>query len=209
MIDVALVLRLVASQFPQWGDLPIWPVARSGWDNRTFHLGKHMLVRMPTAAEYASQVEKESKWLPKLAPLLPLPIPESLAVGEPNSDYSWKWSIYRWIEGESAALAPIADRCQFAASLAQFLAALQRIDPSGGPLPGPHSFYRGGSLATYDAETRQAIKALKDQINVDAATKIWEKALLTNWQHAPVWAHGDVRKLLLFFWSFYSSFLSL
>ena len=63
MIDALLVRRLVATQFPQWKDLPVRPVALSGWDNRIFHLGEHMLVRMPSAAEYAVQVEKEHKWM--------------------------------------------------------------------------------------------------------------------------------------------------
>ena len=74
-IDVSIVRRLVAAQFPQWADLSIKPVEVGGWDNRTFHLGAHMTVRLPSAAAYAPQVEKEHRWLPKLAPLLPLPIP--------------------------------------------------------------------------------------------------------------------------------------
>lgn len=57
-IDVALVHRLVTSQFPQWGDLPIQAIGQSGWDNRIFRLGAHMLVRMPSAAQYAPQALK-------------------------------------------------------------------------------------------------------------------------------------------------------
>ena len=60
-IDDTLVRRLMATQFPQWKDLPIRPVALGGWDNRTFHLGDHLLVRMPSAAPYAIQVEKEQR----------------------------------------------------------------------------------------------------------------------------------------------------
>ena len=50
VIDASLVRRLIASQFPKWKELPITPVATSGWDNRTFHLGKDMSVRLPSAA---------------------------------------------------------------------------------------------------------------------------------------------------------------
>jgi aminoglycoside phosphotransferase (APT) family kinase protein len=89
-IDVALVRRLIATQFPQWKDLPVQPVADGGWDNRTFHLGKKMLVRMPSDEEYAMKVEKEQKWLPRLAPLLPLTIPTPLAMGEPDKGYPWR-----------------------------------------------------------------------------------------------------------------------
>ena len=177
MIDDTLVCCLVAAQFPQWKNLIVRPVARSGWDNRTFHLGEHMLVRMPSSADYAAQVEKEQKWLPKLAPLLPLPIPEPLVIGEPGHGYPFRWSIYRWLDGDTAASVHITDLCEFATGLAQFLTALEHIDPTDGPLPGPHSFYRGGSLTTYDAETRQAIAALKDKIDVSTATEVWESAL--------------------------------
>lgn len=191
-IDETLVRHLVVTQFPQWRDLPIWPVTHQGWDNRTFHLGDDLLVRMPSAAEYAVQVEKEHRWLPKLARLLPLPIPVPLAIGEPAEGYSWRWSINRWLPGETAARAPIADLSEFAISLAQFLIALESIDASDGPLPGPHSFYRGGSLTVYNSETRQAIAVLKDKIDVGVATNIWEVALATTWQGPLIWVHGDI-----------------
>lgn len=191
-IDVSLVQSLVATQFPQWRDLPIRPVARGGWDNRTFHFGNDMLARMPSAEEYASQVEKEQQWLPKLAPLLPLQIPIPLAMGEPGEGYPWKWSIYRWLDGEMATLAHIEDLCNFASRLAHFLLALQAIDKTGGPLSGAHSFYRGGPLITYDAQTRQAIRDMNDKIDVDAAAEVWDVALTTSWQNLPVWVHGDL-----------------
>jgi aminoglycoside phosphotransferase (APT) family kinase protein len=138
-INVALVETLIAAQFPQWADLPIKPVAFGGVDNRTFQLGKEMSVRLPSAEGYSAQVEKEHRWLPKLAPLLPLPIPIPLAMGVPADGYPWHWSIYRWLEGENAAIERIDDPCQFAIALAQFLAALQRVDPMGGPPPGSHN----------------------------------------------------------------------
>ena len=192
LIDDPLVRRLVATQFPQWADLPIQPVTRGGWDNKTFHLGEQMLVRMPSAADYEAQVEKEQRWSPQLAPLLPLPIPEPLAMGQPGNGYPWRWSIYRWLEGETATTERIADLRVFSVRLAQFLIALQRIDPTGGPPPGPNNFYRGGLLSTYDVETRQAIAALKGKIDIDAVTEVWEAALATAWRGSPVWTHGDV-----------------
>src|SRR5947208_5254897 len=97
VIDASLVRRLVAAQFPEWAELPIEPVAPGGWDNRTFRLGEQMLVRLPGAESYASQVEREQRWLPQLAPLLPVRIPQPLAMGEPSLGYPWRWSIYRWI----------------------------------------------------------------------------------------------------------------
>lgn len=191
-IDVSLARRLVATQFPQWAGLPIKPVEFDGWDNRTFRLGAHMTVRLPSAAAYALQVEKEHRWLPKLAPLLPLPIPVPLAKGAPAAGYPWHWSVYRWLDGEPATIEPIADLCQFATALAQFLRALQRIDSAGGPAPGRHNFFRGGPLTVYDAQTRQAIAALDGRIDTEAASAMWEAALQATWHGTPVWLHGDV-----------------
>ena len=191
-INVSLVRRLIAAQFPQWADLPIKPVEISGIDNRTFHLGAHMTVRLPSAAAYALQVEKEHRWLPKLAPLLPLPIPVPLAKGAPADGYPWQWSVYRWLQGETASAERIADLRQFATALAQFLTALQRIDSAGGPPPGRHNFFRGGLLTVYDAETRQAIAALDGKVDTAAASAVWEVALEATWHGSPVWFHGDI-----------------
>ena len=191
-IDVVLVHRLVSTQFPQWADLPVRPVENSGWDNRTFRLGDHLSVRLPSAERYAPLVEKEHRWLSRLAPLLPLSIPVPLAMGVPGDDYPWHWSVYRWLAGETATTERIADLRVFSIRLAQFLIALQRIDPTGGPPPGPNNFYRGGLLSTYDVETRQAIAALKGKIDIDAVTEVWEAALATAWRGSPVWTHGDV-----------------
>lgn len=44
-INKKLVQNLINEQFPQWKDLVIEPVAKSGHDNRTFHLGSKMTVR--------------------------------------------------------------------------------------------------------------------------------------------------------------------
>ena len=191
-ITVALVERLIVAQFPQWAALPITPAVPQGWDNRTFRLGRDMSVRLPSAVGYTAQVEKEHRCLPRLAPLLPLPIPVPLAQGTPSADYPFPWSIYRWLPGETAATARIDDMNAFATTLAHFLAALQRIDPTGGPPPGLHSAFRGGPLTTYDAEIRRTIAALDDAIDAEAATAVWEAALAAPWHGPPVWFHGDV-----------------
>jgi aminoglycoside phosphotransferase (APT) family kinase protein len=191
-IDADLVRRLIATQFPEWAHLPVRPVEFGGWDNRTFHLGERMTVRLPSAVRYALQVEKEHRWLPRLAPLLPLPIPVPLAMGRPAQGYPWHWSVYRWLEGETAAIERVADLPAFATALARFLVALQRIDAADGPPPGPHNFFRGGPLTVYDGETREALAALDGRIDVEAARAVWEAALAATWRGPPVWVHGDV-----------------
>jgi len=191
-IDAALVRRLIAAQFPHWAGLPVEPVEPGGWDNRTFRLGDDMLVRLPSAAGYVAQVEKEQRWLPHLAPLLPLPIPAPLARGAPSEFYPWPWSVYGWLHGQPAELDRIADLPVFARSLAGFLTALYRIDASGGPPAGQHNFHRGGRLAVYDEQTRAALSALAGRIDADAAADVWAGALAARWEQKPVWVHGDI-----------------
>lgn len=191
-IDAALVRRLVAAQFPAWRDLPVAGVEFDGWDNRSSRLGDDLLVRLPSGPGYAAQVEKEHRWLPILAPQLPLPIPVPLAKGSPDEGYPFDWSVYRWLDGQNASIESVADLTVFATELAGFLTALQAIDATGGPPPGPHNFFRGGPLTTYDAGTRRAIEALAGQLDGESATAVWEIALEATWRGEPVWFHGDV-----------------
>lgn len=191
-IDVPLVRRLVAAQFPRWAGLPIRPVDDDGWDNRTFHLGDTMSVRLPSAPGYAPQVDKEDRWLPVLAPRLPLPVPTPVGRGRPGEGYPFPWSIRSWIEGRAARVERITDLTAFARTLAGFLTALHRTEPTGGPPAGAHSAFRGAPLSTYDPETRRAIAALGDRLPVDTVTEIWTLALRSAWTGPPVWFHGDV-----------------
>lgn len=141
-VDAEQVRQLVTDQFPQWAHLPVRPVPNGGWDNWTFHLGDEMLVRLPSASEYALAVDKEQRWLPVLAPRLPLPIPVPLANGQPGTGYPYSWSIYQWLDGEPAIADRIADPVRFAVDLAGFLAALQSVDTTDAPRPGKHNWFR-------------------------------------------------------------------
>ena len=191
-IDVPLVRGLIAEQFPEWAGLDVRPVANGGWDNRTFHLGDTMLVRLPSAERYVAQVEKEHRYLPALGPRLPLPIPVPLGLGKPGEGYPWPWSVYAWIAGDRSSLETIADLTDFAEDLADFLLALWKIEASDGPPAGAHNFFRGGALEVYDAETRRSIDILSGEIDVPLITEIWERALASTWKNRPVWVHGDV-----------------
>ncbi|MGA8117731.1 MAG: aminoglycoside phosphotransferase family protein [Actinocatenispora sp.] len=191
-IDTDLVRRLIATQFPQWSDLPVRPVEVDGWDNRTYRLGDEMTVRLPTAEWYVPAVAKEDRWLPVLAPELPLPIPVPLAKGEPGEGYPYHWSVRRWLDGETASLDRIGDLPGFAVSVAEFILALQRVDTTDGPPAGAHSFYRGAPPAHYDDETRRSLRALTGRIDTDRATAVWDAALKNTWDRPPLWFHGDI-----------------
>jgi aminoglycoside phosphotransferase (APT) family kinase protein len=192
-IDASLVGRLVAAQFPEWADLPIEPVPSAGTDNALYRLGEDMVVRLPRISWAIAPLAKEQRWLARFAPRLPLAVPVPLAKGMPAEGYPWHWSVYRWLEGERATIEGIADLGRAATNLAQFILALQRIDPTGGPAPGEHNFFRGVPLAKRDAETRAAVASLHGEVDVGAVTAVWEAALRApEWQRPPVWIHGDL-----------------
>jgi aminoglycoside phosphotransferase (APT) family kinase protein len=192
-IDAALVRRLLAAQFPQWADLAVEPVESGGTDNALFRLGPDMAVRLPRVDWAIGQVEKERRWLPILAPFLPLAIPVPLGKGTPAEGYPWHWSVCRWLEGENATLERLADPREAASALAGFIAALQRIDAVDGPLPDEHNSFRGVPLAMRDGETRAAIASLRDTLDTDAALRAWEAALeAPMWTGPPIWIHGDL-----------------
>jgi len=198
--DAALVGRLLAAQFPEWADLRVKPVRPLGTDNTLYRLGDDMVVRLPRRQRDSGTLKLERRWLPRLAPLLPLAVPVPLAEGMPAEGYPFVWSVYRWLKGQNATIERVTDPSRLATDLAQFVAALQRVDPTGGPSPGQYNAFRGVPLATRDQATRTAIASLARAIDSDAVTTAWEAALRApEWRRAPVWIHGDLdsRNLLV------------
>jgi aminoglycoside phosphotransferase (APT) family kinase protein len=175
--NIELVRRLLVAQFPQWSKLPITPVVSSGTDNAMYRLGEDMAVRLPRIHWAVERVEKEQRWLPQLAPLLPLAVPILLARGKPGEGYPHEWSIYRWLEGEHPSWGLLNDPIQFASDLAHFILALQKIDTAGGPYPGGHNAWRGVPLLARDPSTRKAIADLSGKVDVTAVTVAWDKDL--------------------------------
>ena len=199
-VEVGLVRRLLAEQFPEWADLPLEPVLPLGTDNANFRLGDELLVRLPRRPRTCVTLEKERRWLPRLAPHLPLAVPTPVAEGVATDGYPFAWSVYRWLAGETATVAPIADPLQLAHDLAELIAALWRIDSSEGPPPGDHNFFRGEPLAARDEAMRAGTATLAGELDTDAVTAVWESALAApEWRRRPVWIHGDLdgRNLLV------------
>src|SRR4051812_13291993 len=151
--DAELVRRLLAGQFPEWAELPVEPVRFFGTDNAIYRLGEELSVRLPRREKNVVQLHKELRWLPWLAPQLPLAIPEPVANGEPAEGFPLEWAVYRWLPGEAAYEARPDEPEREVAAL---LGALWRIAPTGGPPPGEHNFFRGEPLAPRDELTRES-----------------------------------------------------
>lgn len=108
-VDKTLVKHLIGEQFPHWTNIPIDPVLSSGTDNAMFRLAEDMVARLPRLAVAAEQVQREQRWLPELAPHLPLAIPRPIGMGSPTEKYPWHWSIYTWLGGDNALTATLKD----------------------------------------------------------------------------------------------------
>ncbi|HEY5235989.1 MAG TPA: aminoglycoside phosphotransferase family protein [Rhabdochlamydiaceae bacterium] len=187
-IDSSLVQRLVVQQFPKWAELSLKPVPSAGTDNALFRLGNEMVVRLPRIDWAVENVDKEFKWLPQLAPLLPVSIPVPLGKGAPTKEYPWPWSVYRWLEGSNPIVGHLPDPVLFIHDLVAFIQALHKVELQSGPTSN-----RGVPLEKKDAETRKALLELEGMVDIPAITSLWEKALkVPPWSKPPVWVHGDL-----------------
>lgn len=187
--DAILVRRLLTAHFPQWADQRIERVASAGTDNALYRLGDDLVVRLPRIGWAADDVDKEQRWLPELAPHLPLDIPVPVGLGHPAEGYPWRWSVYRWLDGEAASLGRLHDLHQAASDLAGFVTALHAVDSAGGPTSGG----RGAPLESRDDATRAAIASLDGLVDTMAVTRAWESSLREPlWEGPPVWVHGDL-----------------
>ena len=192
-VDVRLVRRLLAAQFPEWSRLPVEPVLPRGTDNALYRLGEELVARLPRTPRTRRRCRSEREWLPRLAPHLPVAVPVPLADGEPGEGYPFEWAVYSWLEGENATSDRIEDETRLAADLAGLIAALQQIDPTGGPEPGPWNVNRGEPISRRDEAVRSSIEKLGEAVDADRVTALWERdSSAPDWDRPPVWLHGDL-----------------
>lgn len=192
-ITPELAKKLIATQFPEYAGLKVTEIEQQGHDNRTYRIGSDMLIRMPTADSYALKVPTEQTLLPKLAKHLSIPIPAPIKMGIPSADYSYPFSIYKWLEGRSANHVILDDKSleSIAFELATFLQELQSITDVEGPGPGQHNWWRGDYVSVYNSGAREQISNLAEIIDGNGALELWERACAAKWNKAPVWIHGD------------------
>jgi len=187
-VSVELVRQLLAEQHPDLAGLALGVLA-NGWDNMVCTVGADLLARLPRRALATELVAHEQRWLPVLAPRLPLPIPAPVRVGRPAGRFPWKWSVVPFLPGQVAALAAPDDLASAAVALGEFLAALH------GPAPpeAPVNPFRGGPLADRASRVTEHLGLIATGTEVGAARAIWESAVeAAPWAGPPAWVHGDL-----------------
>lgn len=187
-ITKELVTTLLQIQCPQWAELPLEPIKSAGTDNALFRLGKNLVVRLPKIDWATNSIHKECVWVPRLAKHLNTPLSEPVFEGKADANYPWPWMIVKWNEGENPGFEKENEYETLAVDLAHFVSQLHDITLSDGP-----SSRRGTPLSSVDEETRTAIASLKNEIDVECITKLWDSlSQLPRWDKKPVWVHGDL-----------------
>jgi len=194
-VDAALVRGLLAEQHPDLtGDLEL---VTNGWDNAIYRLGDDLAVRVPRRGVAAHLIAHEQRWLPMLAPGLPVPVPVPVRVGVPSERFRWPWSVVRWIDGVDGADVGASARTSLAVPLARFVTALH--------VPAPHSAdgrlhpdiplnpVRGVPLSSRDAAVRGRLRELRADYDTRLLIELWEESLAAPpWSGPPIWIHGDL-----------------
>jgi aminoglycoside phosphotransferase (APT) family kinase protein len=190
------VSRLVRGQCPRWADLPVTPLPGDveGTDHVLFRVGDELVARMPKIASAVGQVESDARWLPVVAPHLPVIVPVPAFVGEPGAGFPWRWSLVPWIPGGTPPRLG-CDDVRLAEDLAAFARALHSVAADDGPRKPPGT--RGSALVHADPAARAALSRLAEHdegFDVAAAGSAWDLCLQApDWDQPPVWIHGDLQ----------------
>ncbi|UZN03807.1 phosphotransferase [Cellulomonas sp. S1-8] len=190
-INADLVRDLLRDQHPDLAELPLREVD-GGWGNQMWRLGDELAVRIQRMDTEPDHQLKERRWLPLLAPRLPLPVPVPVRSGAPSARFPKLWTVMTWVPGQPLNRGSITRGEHAADALAAFLRALHVEAPADAPVStdrGAHPKDCTGGfdhfLGSVDAE---AIGC--DPADVRA---VWDDAVAAPaWEDRPVWVHGDL-----------------
>jgi Phosphotransferase enzyme family len=136
--------------------------------------------------------DKEHRWLPIIAPQLPLPIHSRSPRAHLDAVSRRRGRSIGGCRASPPALLARRTTTDSPRTSADSSLPCKRVKAAGGPPPGAHSFNRGGPVATWDEQARATIAELGDEVDGDGATAVWEAALAAEWNGPDVWVHGDV-----------------
>jgi aminoglycoside phosphotransferase (APT) family kinase protein len=192
-VSADLVRRLLADQHPDLARLPVEFLA-NGWDNELYRVGDELVARLPRRALGAQIITNEQRWLPELAPRLPLPIPYPERTGVPSCGYPYSWSVVPYLPGVPAAQAGSFDPVRAAAAVGGFLGALHvpaPADAPANPFRGVPLTERAGTFAANPALLAGQVG--QDHVERDTALRVWDAALAApGYDGRPAWLHGDL-----------------
>lgn len=178
------VRALLAEQAPEFAGLSLRPLP-GGMDNAVVRVGEHLLARLPRTAVAAMLLRHEQRWLPQLAPRLPLPVPAPVLVGRAGAGFPYAWSLVPWLEGETADMAPY-DPDTVTDALIGFLRALHVPAPQ----EAPGNPFRGVPLAARLERHEAALVGHPRAGELLDALRVL--AEVPEADEPPLWVHGDL-----------------
>ena len=192
VVDEPLVHSLLA-QFPGLDPQSLRPFAE-GWDYSIWAVDERWAFRFPRREMAVPGTRREIAVLPELAPLLPIPVPEPVFVGEPADGFPWPFFGSALLTGRELGEADLDDaaRVEFARALARFLRVLHDADVA----------YELPPDANRRADMRTRVPKTREQLAELEAEGIWQRPtsvdrLLDQAERLPdsqisVVVHGDL-----------------
>ena len=127
-VDEALARRLIGEQFSEL-EVGSLRLLGAGWDTTVWLVDEEWVFRFPRREVVLPGLENEIAVLPRLAPLLPLPIPVPTLLGEPSEAFEWPFYGAPFLPGREPADVPLGDEARraLARPLAEFLRTLHSV----------------------------------------------------------------------------------
>lgn len=127
-VDEVLARRLIGTQFPEL-ELRSLSLLGQGWDVTVWRVDDQWVFRFPRRETVIGGLINEISHLPRLAPLVPLPIPAPTFVGEPSPQYRWPFYGAPFLPGRELAESALDDdqRTALARPVGEFLRALHDV----------------------------------------------------------------------------------
>ena len=122
VVDEELAWRLLG-QFPELEIESLRPFAE-GWDYAIWLVNETWAFRFPRREIAVPGVGREIAVLPELAPLLPIPVPAPVFVGEPAEGFPWPFFGSALLPGRELGDAVLGERARI--ELGRWLAAFLR-----------------------------------------------------------------------------------
>jgi len=185
-----LLRDLLQEQHPDLAELPLREV-QGGWGNQMWRLGEELAVRVQRMDTDFDHQLKERRWLPVLAPRLPLPIPVPVRSGVPSERFSKMWTVMTWVPGTPLDQESITRGEDAADTLAKFLRALHVAAPADAPADTG----RGAHPRDCTDGFRHFLDSVGADVVGDTADicAVWDDAVAAPaWEGSRVWVHGDL-----------------
>jgi aminoglycoside phosphotransferase (APT) family kinase protein len=190
-ISASLVRDLLRDQHPDLAELPLREVD-GGWGNQMWRLGDELAVRIQRMDTEPDPQLKERRWLPLLAPRLPLPVPVPVRSGAPSERFTKLWTVMTWVPGLPLDHGSITRGGHAADTLAEFLRALHVEAPADAPVGTDRGAHPRDCTGGFE-HFLSAVDAEAIGCDVAAVRAVWDDAVAAPaWEGRPVWVHGDL-----------------